>query len=132
MIDKIKGVLAWPRGRILEKPLGRYISRIADEYATQKVRTYIRAQNFIENYLKDAVPYLEREQLHDFALSIVNRDFTWWAEFGVYVGTTLKYFASKAPQNIKIYGFDSFEGGGYLRSGMSFIEKERLKRKCQN
>lgn len=109
-MDRIRQALVLLRRKILEKTIGPYVRRIADEYATQKVETYIRAKNFIENYLKDAIPCLERSQLHDFALSIVNKDLMWWAEFGVYKGTTLKYFASKAPKNIMIYGFDSFEG----------------------
>lgn len=108
--------------KVLDITLGRYIRKEIDTYGREKfkkiasgqakkhIMVYIRAQNFIETHFKDAIPFLERQELHDFALSLVSEGFTWWAEFGVYVGTTLKYFASRAPKNVMIYGFDSFEG----------------------
>ena len=72
--------------------------------------------------MREAVYFRSREDLWDFALSKIEFDGL-IAEFGVFKGYSINYFARKLGSDAKIYGFDSFEGlqedwkGHILRTG---------------
>ena len=65
--------------------------------------------DYAESQMKEALYFRSKEDLWAFALSKIDVD-GMVAEFGVFSGYSINYFASKLGRNTTIYGFDSFEG----------------------
>lgn len=66
--------------------------------------------DYIEPKLNQCMLYPVREKLWDFSLAKADSNGL-FAEFGVFTGTSINHFARLlANKNIRIYGFDSFEG----------------------
>ena len=59
--------------------------------------------------MQRALYFKSRGDLWDFALSKIEVDGA-VAEFGVFKGNSINYFARKLQGRASIYGFDSFEG----------------------
>lgn len=73
-------------------------------------RAQVTSADYIEPKLSSSMLFPSKEGLWDFALSKTKTDGL-FAEFGVYTGTSINYFAKRIKnKNISIYGFDSFEG----------------------
>jgi predicted O-methyltransferase YrrM len=69
-----------------------------------------RAADYVEKHLDVALMFSARELLWDFAISKAPRDGL-YLEFGVMTAASTNHFARRVARgNIKIYGFDSFEG----------------------
>jgi len=64
---------------------------------------------YAESHMQEAIYFRSKEGLWDFALSKIEFDGE-LAEFGVFEGYSINYFAKKLGSNVTIYGFDSFEG----------------------
>jgi hypothetical protein len=54
--------------------------------------------------------YAARDELWRYTLSLLDEPDRHWCEFGVGEGETLDWFASRKPQQNRLYAFDSFEG----------------------
>lgn len=73
-------------------------------------RAAATSADYVEPKLNSALLFSEREGLWDAALSYATAEGL-FAEFGVFEGVSINYFAKKLEyKNIRIYGFDSFEG----------------------
>jgi len=69
-----------------------------------------RAADYVEKHLDVALMFSARELLWDFAISKAPRDGL-YLEFGVMTAASTNHFARRVARgNIKVYGFDSFEG----------------------
>ena len=64
---------------------------------------------YADSHMQRALYFRSREDLWDFALSKIEVDGA-VAEFGVFKGNSINYFARKLQGRASIYGFDSFEG----------------------
>lgn len=64
---------------------------------------------YADSHMQEAVYFRSKEDLWDFALSKIECD-GMIAEFGVFKGYSINYFAKKLGRDVTIYGFDSFEG----------------------
>ena len=82
----------------------------------------VDSAEYADSHMREAVYFRSKEDLWDFALSKIEFDGL-VAEFGVFKGSSISYFARKLGSDAKIYGFDSFEGlqedwkGHILRTG---------------
>jgi predicted O-methyltransferase YrrM len=72
-------------------------------------RALIDSAEYAETHMQEAVYFRSKEDLWDFAVSKIEFD-GGVAEFGVFKGYSINYFARKLGSNATIYGFDSFEG----------------------
>ena len=83
-----------------------------------------RSADYVLGHMNEAVMFKTREDLWDFCVqSTINRKLGQFvvAEFGVWEGYSINYFARKCP-NSTIYGFDSFEGLEENWSGYNLIK----------
>lgn len=91
---------------------------------------------YADSRMSEALYFRSKEDLWDFALSKIAFDGV-VAEFGVFKGYSINYFAKKLGSNTRVYGFDSFEGlqadwrGHVLRKGHFSLEG-RLPRVAAN
>lgn len=115
--------------RLLEEPIKfaldrtiirviRYIkSRVSppdspfdDVFKTVTRRAAATSADYIEAHLEGAMLFPTREQVWDFALSKAKVQGL-YAEFGVFSGLSINHLAKPLrDKEIRIYGFDSFEG----------------------
>jgi CBS domain-containing protein len=107
------GIGALPRvdegGRLIEVLRPEYAPSVYDtHYKILWDRANQQSADYIEPYLDEALLFRERVELWDFAMSKATVDGL-WAEFGVFTGNSINYFAAARPDRT-VYGFDSFEG----------------------
>jgi hypothetical protein len=107
------GVGAVPRvdeaGRLIEVLRLEFAPFVHDtHYKILWDRANQQSADYIEPRLDEALLFRERVELWDYALSKATVDGL-WAEFGVFTGQSINYFAAARP-NRTLYGFDSFEG----------------------
>ena len=85
-------------------------------------RALADSADYADSHMQEAVYFRSKEDLWDFALSKIECEGL-VAEFGVFKGYSINYFARKLGSNTTIFGFDSFEGlqedwkGHILRTG---------------
>lgn len=115
-------------------PLLRYVSNqtqpanLSDTLVNMaQMRAIESSVQYAEANMPYALMFKRRAELWDYALSRVTLAGT-CAEFGVYRGDSINYFARKLPV---LYGFDSFEGlkedwRGYALTKGSFDLKGKL------
>jgi len=77
------------------------------EYQLQ-INALLSTSKYIEQKMKNTSSFENKYELLNEALKQAENDGL-FCEFGVYKGKTINYIASK-QKDIKIYGFDSFEG----------------------
>ncbi len=65
--------------------------------------------DYADSEMKEALYFRSKEELWDFACSKIEIDGL-VAEFGVFTGYSINYFAKRLGRHTTIYGFDSFEG----------------------
>jgi hypothetical protein len=65
--------------------------------------------DYIYDHFQEAIEFQNRPSMYDEALKSIKIEDGLIAEFGVWRGESINYFASKLP-NRTIFGFDSFEG----------------------
>jgi hypothetical protein len=63
---------------------------------------------YAETHMQNAMAFEDKKLLWDYVLSVAPREGI-YAEFGVWKGESINYFAKRLPQTT-LYGFDSFEG----------------------
>ncbi len=88
-------------------------------------RATTESADYAEKHMASAIGFHDRARLWDFCLGKVGV-IGIYAEFGVWRGSSIDYFARRLPKETTIYGFDSFEGlqnnwagAGLLRGGFS-------------
>jgi hypothetical protein len=92
------------------KKLGKYISSRAFGGEVQREclsRAISDSADYADKNMGSALMFNTREQLWDYAINKIKFKGL-VAEFGVFEGYSINYFAKKIPQDI--YGFDSFVG----------------------
>jgi predicted O-methyltransferase YrrM len=105
-------------------PLAYYLRDRLREHSAPVIeeldaRAAKESADYAEAKMGDALAFASRERMWDFALSRVKQDGL-AAEFGVWNGTSINYFARKLDR--PVFGFDSFEGlqeqwGGVFAKG---------------
>jgi predicted O-methyltransferase YrrM len=109
--------------KIAKKLVDRYLVPLV-AYVAAKARPN-REPNVVDEVIRDAIRdsadyanskmqtalyFTDRQRIWDFAFAKIELDGL-FAEFGVYKGYSINYFARKLQNSSKtIYGFDSFEG----------------------
>jgi hypothetical protein len=107
--------------KIIEKTLVKFLSfikvRLENEnprgdnnvYKIIWDRAIRNSADYVEKHLDNTLLFPIRENLWDYALSKTNKNGI-FIEFGVFNGYSINYFGSKLKKDIKLFGFDSFEG----------------------
>ncbi len=72
-------------------------------------KALVDSAEYAESRMQEALYFRSKEDLWDFALSRLEFG-GMVAEFGVFEGYSINYFARKLGMDARIYGFDSFEG----------------------
>jgi hypothetical protein len=75
-------------------------------------RAIQRSADYVMSRMNEAIIFKTREELWDYCIHSISTDqnpMPIIAEFGVWEGYSINYFAKRSP-NASIFGFDSFEG----------------------
>lgn len=132
-MNKIKHIAMRALDRTVIPVVGYVLSEQKSIYSLAKARAVESSLSYANSKMTGALIFKSRKQLWDYAMAKISVTGT-NAEFGVWEGESINYFARRLP---KIYGFDSFVGlsedwKGYDRPKGSFSLQGRLPKVLDN